>query len=483
MLIGVLLELGQNRSGFDDLLSRVLDQLGDDVVTEGSEYAGAALTTFRPVHASGVNAGSGAVLAELGDVVAIVGGADVELALDRVRGIVDRWAGLTETPGLLQNEQFASARVSAGFAPDVEGYVNLAAIWKALESTGQWGDEVPEELRRELGAIRWIHAGARFDAGEDVDLALAVSAPSDGLISAFSGLFGGIPVELLKAIPRHSIRVSTTSLDLNGLFAMATDLLRTFEPTAYEELESALEAGREMGIDAVGDVLANLTGAMATFTVEVPSNVSVMGMAGDLMTALQGGQRGATYGSGWIIGLADSTRLERVIDDLVSKRIPVRPGEPHGAGLHTVEEISGYRIHTFGDPSFVAAYWCFLPQGLVVALQPTPIREALHMLEQGAASIVDKRRFAEVLEKNRRATFFGITDTSESMKSLLAGLKWSSTTLPFLAAMFGQALPDLPIGPETPWPSPTIVGRYFEGTTATAVTWDEKSLRIHLSSH
>ncbi|MFT5285767.1 MAG: hypothetical protein ACI8TQ_001935 [Planctomycetota bacterium] len=470
-IVGLMLELGDDRSGFDQLLGGLLERFKSEVVLSGSEHGG-----IQIMSASGKNLQEPFTvkIAELGDAVVIVGSQSDKAVGQSITEVVDRWSGDNTDGGLLGTDDFKKARGAQDFDPHVEFHVNIGAFWDGLKASGQLhGSPVPESILNEIGQITWLHGGASIGDGEQLDFQIALSMPKEGLISSFRYLLGGIPVDLLKQVPRQSSSLSTVNLDYQGIFNMALDLLHSFAPDEFAKAQQALQGVAAMGIDIEGDFLNQLTGGQANFSVEVPSSESSFGMASSMFGAVKGDSPVASYGSAALIGLLDSARVETAVDNLVEMFWQQEVGSKI-VNEHEIKSIN------FG---MAGIHWAFTESSLLIGMQPTPIAEAIRMLDEGSISVMDKGRFADPILKNRKATNFSIYETQDNLKSIIAGLQSASRMLPMVSMMTGWKPPKgFPINPKTPWPSPSIVSRYFEGTIYSAFTWDENSLRFRLSA-
>ncbi len=470
-LVGLMIELGDDRSGFDQVFSGFMDRMGNKMSVSGSDHMGVPVMSFRPkeARAEGV-----LHLAELGDAVVLMGGSGSPAAMTQLQGIIDRWSGASSTGGLLQSANFKSARGSLEFDPHIECYLDVHSLWSSLQNSGELRHaELPEDLLNEIGQVRWLHGGARIGTGEELDFQLGLDMPEEGIIASFAGLFGGIPIDLMRQVPRQSSSICSLSLDLHGLFNTANDLLRAFDEQKFNEAQLALQRVNDMGIDIEGNFLSQLTGGYVGFSVEVPASESLLGMAGSMAGAANGDDPLPSYASATIIGLQDPGPFKAGIDKIL---------ETFNQQKLTTDVANGQQAHSvnFG---FFGVHWAFTPKSLVLGIQPTPVAEALRMLGDDSLSIMDKGRFAGPMQANRRAFHFSIRDTATNLKSAMGGLQSVSRMLPMLSMLTDFKVPEgFPINAQTPWPSPSIVSRYFEGTISSAVTWDESSLRLRLTS-
>ena len=470
-MIGLMIELGEDRSGFDQVFARLMERIANEITISGSEHMGVPLMTLKPKEPG---AQGELHMAELGDAVILMGGAGGPACMTELHGIIDRWAGTSATGGLLESARFKSGRQSLGFDPNIECHVDVQALWTALRNSGELRHtDLPEVLLDEIGQIQWFHGGARIGTGEELDFQLGLAMPQEGILASFTGLFGGVPVDLIRQVPRQSSSLSSLSLDLHGLFDRSLDLVRSFNEEEFQDVQRAMQSVADMGIDIEGDFLAQLTGGYVRFSVEVPPAESLLGMAGAMMGTANGDDPLPTYASATIIGLQDSSRVEAAVDKLI---------EAFNQQKLTNELANGRQAHSvnFGPAGI---HWAFAPDSMIIGMQPTPVVEALRMMSDDSLSIMEKGRFAELIQGNRRSLHLAICDTSTNLKSILGGLQSTSRMLPMISMMTDFKLPkDFPINARTAWPAPNIVGRYFEGTISTAVTWDESSLRFRLTS-
>jgi len=470
-MLGLMIELGDDRSGFDQVFSRLMERVANEVTISGSDHLGVPLMSLQPKEpgAEGV-----LHMAELGDAVILMGGASGPACMAELHKIIDRWAGTSATGGLLENERFKAGRQSLGFDPNIECHVDVQALWTSLRNSGELRHaDLPEVLLDEIGQIQWFHGGARVGVGEELDFQLGLAMPQEGILASFAGLFGGVPVDLMSQVPRQSSSLSSLTIDLHGLFNRCLDLVRSFNEDEFQEVQRSMQGVADMGIDIEGDFLAQLTGGYVRFSVEVPAAESLLGMAGAMVGTANGDDPLPTYASATIIGLQDPSRVEAAVDKLI---------ETFNQQKLTTELANGRQAHAinFGPAGI---HWAFSPDSMIISMQPTPIAEALRMMSDDSLSIMDKGRFAELIQSNRKSLHLTICDTATNLKSILGGLQSTSRMLPMLSMMSDFKLPkEFPINARTAWPAPNIVGRYFEGTVSTAVTWDEISLRFRLSS-
>jgi hypothetical protein len=481
MVGGLLVELGEDRAPFDELLNKLLDQARQGASVHGAEHAGVSLTIVEAHEAKGGTA----ILAELGDVVAVVGGANRDHAGRRAREIVERWAGEAEGASLLENETYRSSREHSDFVPQVEAFVNLDAFWDLLEKSGELAQaDVPPELFAELRRLSWVRVAGRLAAEEVADLEVALGAPAEGLLGAFASLLGGVPSDLVERIPRNATAVSTLSLDLAGAGALAEDLARAFDAEAYEGLQAGLAVTEGMGVDVREEVLGQLTGEVAAFSVEVPARESLFGAAGGILRGIQGASPIPTYGQVLMLGVRDAESIEELLAGLTETSSAAVgtddvqetwPREVHGRTVHRLEVFQGFLP--------VGVHWSATPGALLVSLQPTALGEALRMSAEDGTSIRSNRAFSEILKENRRASLLRVCDSAACLKSRLGALQSLGPVLKVLSAVSGKPIDTyVPVGVDTPWPDAAVVDRYFGGVMYASFSWWDGALRAHIAS-
>ncbi len=484
MLLGSLLELAEDRTAFDELLGKVLDAARDEVTVTGGEYRGASLTAVAPKVESDPGI---AFLAELGDVVAIVGGADKELVRECIQGVVDRWAGVGEDSNALENPRYRAARSAQPFSSQAEVFFDFERFWQLALATGALGGEgFPPELVQEFSRIRWLHGAARIGQDESFDLRFAANLPTEGICGAFASLFGSAPASLLRRIPRQAASLSALSLDLAGLSALIQDLAREFDSDGYEDIRSGLGAAKEKGLDVEGDVFAQLTGELALFSVEVPAKESPLGAMAGLMRGLEGSRGIPTLGRALLVGIRDPERVRELLAPwaAVEREEPDIGAAPESLPAPLVESINGFELHSAQVSDWVipiGIHWSVTDDALVIGLQPTAVREALRMFDANASSILQNRRFADVIEGNGKALALQIWSSAETIASVLGGLQTAASGLRLYSALTGDERLE-GLGKGVPWPEPSIAERYFEGVVFGAVSLEDGVLELHLAA-
>ncbi len=477
MVLGLLVELGEDREPFHELVEKLLDRSrAEGATVTGGEYQGASVTAVSPPD----DDEGAAYLAELGDVIAVVASGDREAALARVRGVVDRWSGASEGGSLLSNETYQLARSRSSFDPQLEVFVDLSVFWKHLMASGEL-DQAPPMLAAELERIGWVRCAGRLGEGEETDLEVLLGAPEDGLFAAVASLLGGVPVDLVERIPRNAKGVITMSIDFAGAGALAKDLAREFDPESYQEMQAGLQLTQALGVDVEEDVLSELTGEFASFSIEVPAQESLLGAAGGVLRGLSGSSVAPTYGRVFMLGVRDtasvSATLERITGSVLS--------QDAGAEDH-VESVFGHEVHAanlWEGLVSIRMYWSAIEGALLLSMQPTALREALRMTTDDGIGIGENGVFASVIEENRRASALAITDTAASLGVLLDTLRSLSSGIKLASALTGKPIDEmLPIGPDTPWPDISVVDRYFGGVSFKAFEWSDGAMRLHIAS-
>jgi len=468
--LGAVFLLGEERAAFHDLYDRLLARFEDEGSSSTTEYAGVAITEFA------LGAEGSLSTCEADDLVVLVAGPRPEAVLEHVQAAIDKHAGEDASPGLTESATLAAARAAAGITGHFELFLDLDWVWEMVEDEGGFEeDELPEELADGLRALHWAHMGARIGKGEELDWRITVSWPSEGLFGRIGDLLGPLPKEMVALMPRESIGVNTGNVDLHGAFELVMDLMADASPREHEEAVAGLaELKESMGLDVEHDLLAQLTGAMGQFRMEVPEAETRTGL--NMMMGGAANPDLPSIGTGFVLGVREAGRVEAFVEALL---------ELDEIGqTRTTEEFQGFNVHALDLSGLFQLHWAFAPDALAISMQPTAIRTVLRLTgKTDAPSALQHEKFRVTLEANRGASFFNVTDTAESMRIALESLQGVFGALPMIAMMSGEPdLADVPFGKDTPWPKAGAVDRYFEGVAYSAIERKGDSLRVRLAT-
>ncbi len=472
IFMGATFLLGEEKTGFHDVLDRLTSMMDDELESSTTSYLGVDITEYQVDE-------DVFLVSESDDLVTCAFGSGPETVLEVVQSIVARYAGEDSSLGFAENELLITARGdAAGDADHLEVFCDLERVWELDESVDLGAEEdVPEEVLEGLRGIRWARMAARLGSGEEFDWTLSVGWPSEGLFGEAADLFVSLPEDLFGLMPRESISAYVWGFDVSGAWDYAFELMSRWDPEGHDEAIAGLAAMEESeGIDVVDDVIAQLSGAFGQFGMEVPASEAAGGLG-----AMMGGMTGAdadlpSVGGAYVVGLKDAQRVEGVIERLLENL-----GQ---APMRSTEEFQGYKVHTLDVGGVAKFTWAFVSDAFVGGMSPTPVRTVLRLTgKDDAPSALENEKFKGTIEANRGASMLSVVDTAQTLRLMLQTLEGTFRMMPFIAMMANDPdLADVPFGPETPWPDVGAVDRHFEGVSFTTFERADDRLILRMAT-
>jgi len=515
-VIGVLVDPGEPRGPFEDLVAKFLDGRKHDsgTVATSEDYAGVELRTFEktseakpekespkhpPKHAKedeeeqdsegedepaperGPETHHFAYF-EIGGVAAFVEAPDRERLLETAHGVVDRASGKDASAGVEGAPSLAQARSSVAKPGRVELFLDLAAVVE-LAKAEKPPKEDEEKILARLGVdgLRWLYASADLGKGEDVSLDLSAKIPEKGYLRDWIGFLGKAPKEFAALAPRDSTAISIASYDVFGLWQSAWKFAAEVDEEGTQQARSQMEAGlAQVGAgDLEKSLLSQIDGRFLSFNVAIPEDEWKAQIPGAMQAPIESGTGGSGtggagaghQGSTMVFGLRDVSAVSRFVEETLK-----------GIGAFDsvkTEDFQGNMLYEFsagGGPGF---HWGFLKQGIAVSQSPTALRAAFRM--EGAErkdSALEKASFKPLYDAHADAGVLGLATTADSLKSGLLAVQAMRAVVGMNAMMTGKGAAD--DGPLAHLPSAAAIDRHFKGTTASTVSRSGGVLHLQL---
>lgn len=469
-LAGVTLLLGEDRAAFEEILDAILGRLDEEWDSTYSTYADVNVSEYAK------GEGSPIFVAEQGNYVSFMTGKDRDAVLEAIQTQIARFKGEESTVGKADSELLARARKATGMAGQIEAFVDVERILDLMEAAGELeGGDMPASVRAELMQFSWAHLVLRIGEGELLDLRLGVSWPSGELFGGFAATMGVVPQDLLRLVPRESVNATAGALDLPKTWKWFLSTVQRLDPDGHAEITAGLETmGMGMGVDFEKDLIEQITGSFASFSVEVPREEISGAMA--MMSPGAAVPGAPSLAPAYLLGVRDTGRVLGAIDKLlVASEL-----EP----MHRIEEFQGYQVHRLDVQGMFKVYWSATEGALVLGMAPTPVLTALRLAgKEGAPTLLAREDFARAFQEHRGATMVSVNDTAQSLRNVLITLQSVSTMVPMMAMASGEEVPqDMPFGPDTPWPTTAAVDRHFSGIGLTALTWKDGALVLRAAT-
>ena len=465
--VGLIVDPGKDPAAFAELYGRILDRIERDAVPSVDTYDDVELVVFE---APEDEAGPIDTLMslEFDGLFALVASRGSQNTLELAQGLVDRRRQSDDSLGMNDNPWLEGARRASGASQPIEFFLDLGRVLDMTVEMDELGED-EQEVFDMLGLfdMRWIYANAGLGAGETLDLGVHLHLPPSGALNSLLGLLGPLPLSLGSLMPRDSSSVGLFNFDVWGLYGTIMDLAEDHYPEQYPMIREQIDGMAQMtGLDFENDLLAQLSGEFGSFSMQVPEDESLMGMAGNLFgaaTSVDTSMGGAT-----IIGLKDSVLVAEFLDQALAMANVQEMVQP--------EDFQGRTIQHFSPDGNFGVWWSFLEDSLVFSFYPTAVRTALRNAgSDDAPNVLDNERYSAALQPLTGAPMVSLTDTRTYVRTLLGFgemvTQASAAGLEGEGPLAGLSAPD-----------PSLADEYFSGTMLFAVERGNESLGFRFST-
>ena len=466
---GLVIDPGADRAEFELLLAELVASKVDDSVFSSETHAGAELVLMEDVKRQ-----EAVLVVRLDWLVILLSGRSGQALQEAGRSAVDRFGARGTSPSLASSPLLAEAR-SGDTAPGrMEFFLNTHALMSAAPAEGleDFEDEDSQAVLRALGLsqMTWVHAWMDLGAGERSDFELSLRLPDEGYVRTWASFFQPAPVHLAALIPEDSSSVQVFGYDLWALYQSIWDLVEEVFPEQYEQARMQLDGlGQAIGgVDLEQDLLAQFTGAVASFTMTV-SEDEWRAAQPDLLEILAGEVTpDLLYGQAVLVELRDGDLLELTIEDLMGFAGMAGGFDPMEIEF---EDFAGREIQSLELPFGGVLHWCFDDDLLVVSTFPTTVRAVLSLREaEGLGSALQDETLAPFFEREAQAASIGLADSRQLARIMFGSLELMQSILKGGAALEADRddmqepeadewqLADLPL------PAAGVADRYLAGT-------------------
>lgn len=463
---GILIAPGEERGDFEDHLDAVLASMEDELTSSSDTYQDVDLSLFDSPDPDEPDL----VVFETGGVAALVGSTGSDPALELAHEVVDGLAGRNEDGGLAELAALADARKTVGGARSVEFLVDVGSMIKLVSAHEEDWDEEVQSLLDDIGVgrMRWVYLNADLGQGEELDLGFSLHVPEDSYMARYFDLFRPVPRDMARYLPPSSASISLGSFDLWGAWQTTLEILDERAPELGRQLQAGLEmVSSSTGLDIEQDLLAQIDGTIAGFTMTVPEEEVRQAMGP--MAQMGVDVEGFDQGNATIIGLKDPEVVELFLEDVLSM--------VNVSAMVEQEDYQGEVVSSMAMPGMGGLHWTFTDGALIFSEYPTALHAALSMLSQEEPqTALAVSPFKERLKGNLGASIVSVSDTAESVRAILA-----------VGGMLTQLFGSMDLGPGAPSlagipkPDPSIAAKYFEGTLLGKLTRRSDSFTIELS--
>ncbi len=180
-----------------------------------------------------------------------------ELAAKCLSGGAERPGGPFGVPGVAVERRECA----------VEMAVNLGPIWDSARAEG-FNSPIEEQMfEMMVGGTNWMYGYASLGSGEKIDSAVVLPYLEESDLAGLFANFGSADLSTFRSVPANAHTASAMSLDLEGIFDWAMDLVKADSEEGYEQVMGMIGGVTEMsGIDLIEDILGNMTGQFLTFS-------------------------------------------------------------------------------------------------------------------------------------------------------------------------------------------------------------------------
>lgn len=490
-----LVDPGTPRAGFEKVFDDFLEHMTKETVATTSTYEGVELhisedkrsDAAKASPAKGMNAG---VVFDAGTFAGMSIAHGRERALELAQAAIDHLHGkaagetIAANPRYLATNSGVSARGRLEMFLDLESFLPVV-LAKEAPRNGPEQKQILESLG--MTQLGWAILAADIAPGEAVRVEMALALPEKGLLYDLLGLFGQLPMDAARALPKESQGVTLYSIDVPGLWKWIFEFVKQVNPEAGEMTQAQLAAAGQAlgGIDIEKDLVAQLTGEFGTNLIDVPGEewMDANGAAGvEEDEGDEGGEsgdegqmsapaieppKGTLLGNAWWIGLRDAKTfrgtLENVLDATgMSEQIET-------------EEFQGQTIWTLPLPTGAGFSFACTSKGFVLSQYPTALRSLLRMDgAQSKDSVLERDSFKPLFAENREAGMLSVTHTASMLKTIWGALEMATVQMGRRgAAGVGDLLQHLP--------PIEVIERHFQGTATSAVRRKGNVLQLRMS--
>ena len=389
---------------------------------------------------------------------------DGESLIERAHEVIEHLEGKSEAKGFLDSDAYHRARRGLSRTPALQVVFNGDSFFRAM---AQELDD--EELGHvtEIGVfdIGWGFVNMDLGAGEELDCEAAIAVPRDTLLGDLADLMGSVPTHLIDRLPPESTNITLANYDVHGAWQLLLGALEGFEPGVVEKIEGTLRGVHETwDIDVEEDLLVQLTGNFAGFSVPVPEGES----AAQFEALGLEDNRSYAESSGFLCELADPYTVEDALEKaLLITGIAgmVEEGE--------FEDGSLYQKVPLGQQPLL---WTFTADSFLYSTSETPLRGALARSEEGDAGPDHLARFRQVLKRSGPETgVITISDTRATVSATLSLLGMLEQLGPLLNSDRGwYAFSALD------FPDSELASAYFQGTIVQTISHSKDGLHLSI---
>ena len=378
-------------------------------------------------------------------------------------------ARLDGEPGEVLADQTLFRGSLAAQAGGLQGWVDLGRIMDFVHDAVAGSDDADDvKVMERLGLfdLGCLSFSSRYAAGES-RFDMALDWGGGGWIPSFMRLMcvSG-PANTLDAVPQDCRSALAARLDFGGLFDTAVKALMEAGEVDMADVTGFLAESEEMlGFNLRDDLLDALDGQVTLVTAEVEASEAFMGTEAD------------PQNYALLIGLADGARINTLVESSVRKM-----------GLHAArkrQEFQGYEM--FSVPVFpgIEVNYAILPDMAVVSLSGALLQDVLRRKAGGDLPDLagDKDFHARAAQLLPEPGMLQYTDTAGSVKGLFRALEGMGEML----EEFARGAPDELAGlfsmlTDLPRVDEAVIERHFAGASVTAMTVDERGLRVQTVS-
>lgn len=503
--IGILLDPGEPRGAFEDLLAKTADEFEkkSELAQSTSEYAGVELRIYETQasskraadaekHAKAAEQGSDPdeegektsagkedfhdfAYYDHGGVVAFFMAPSREELLQTVHGVIDRSSGKDPSTGLEGSAIFTQARASVAKPGRVELFLDVGAV-VGIARAEHPPDEKEQKVMEKLGVdgLRWIYGSGDIGKGEAVSFDFAAKIPEKGYLRDWIGLLGKAPKDLAAGAPRECVALSLVQFDVWGLWQSVWKFVGELDETGAQNARAQMEGGlSQFGADDLEkSFLSQIDGKFLSFNVPIPDDEWKAQLPAAFQESASSGSGAAGHqGTAMVLGLRDVPSVSRFVEGVL---------KAVGAfDSVKTEEFQGNQIHRFSVGPGNGFSWAYLKQGAAFSQSPSALRAALRMeTAEKKDSALEKESFKPLYDAHGDASLLSLATTAESLKGGLVAIA-AMRAVAGMGGMMGGQASDSPL---EHLPSSAAIDRHFKGTTASTISRSGGVLRFHVSA-
>ena len=403
-----------NRGGLAEAMHEWLPDPGPQAVAKQVELGGAQIefVAWRDSEAYGWNARKGhyAAFVDHPRLMGLFSADDAGALLATIEASLASIEAETRSP-LVQ--QFEAARAGKPSCYGIETFVNLSPFVEEAEQelTDMLDGVVPDPtgMLGIDGGI-WLLAASDVYPGSRIDCSAWMNIPTGTLAASLADTFEPLPVELPAQLPRDLANLWACRWDLKVFYKSVREALQNKHGEGgLEQLDQTLEMAKAMGgIDPIDEVINQLDGTFALFTMRTSAN--------------RAGRDPFNYhGLGFLASLENGGAFLAAFERLVSDDGPLE-------SILDLTTIEGTDVYVTGveDDGFGVA---FLPQAVLFGLRETMPRSLRALTGIPDSNLLDGSEFRAALDQNQGCCALAIHDLA-GMEAVANERMDGSFTLP-----------------------------------------------------